>query len=48
MLWSILICGIPERYHSIHPLLRSLLEAQSVARRRQWEALVEEVECKNA
>ena len=32
MLWSILICGIPERYHSVQPLLLSLLESQSVAR----------------
>ncbi len=33
MLWSILICGIPERYHSVQPLLYSLLETQAVARR---------------
>ena len=33
MLWSILVCGIPERYHSVQPLLYSLLETQAVARR---------------
>jgi len=32
MLWSILIAAIPERYHSVQPLLHSLLESQSVAR----------------
>ena len=32
MLWSILIAAIPERYHSTHGLLLSLLEYQSVAR----------------
>jgi glycosyltransferase involved in cell wall biosynthesis len=32
MLWSILIAGIPERYHTAQPLLYSLLEKQSVAR----------------
>lgn len=32
MLWSILLAGIPERYHTVHPLLFSLLESQSVAR----------------
>ena len=39
MLWSILICGIPERYHSVQPLLYSLLEAQAVARRPDVELL---------
>jgi len=32
MLWSILIAAIPERYHSVQPLLFSLMETQSVAR----------------
>lgn len=32
MLWSILIPGIPERYHTVQPLLLSLLEHQAVAR----------------
>lgn len=32
MLWSILICAIPERYHSVQPLLYNLLERQGVAR----------------
>lgn len=32
MLWSILIASVPERYHSAHKLLLSLLEHQSVAR----------------
>ena len=32
MLWSILLAGIPERYHSVQPLLFSLLESQHVAR----------------
>lgn len=39
MLWSILIAGIPERYHSAHGLLHSLLEAQSVARMQDVELL---------
>lgn len=39
MLWSILICGIPERYHSVQPLLYSLLEKQSVARMPDVELL---------
>ncbi len=39
MLWSILICGIPERYHSVQPLLYSLLEAQAIARRPDVELL---------
>ena len=32
MLWSVLISGIPERYHTVQPLLFSLLETQSAAR----------------
>ena len=32
MIWSILIASIPERYHSAHGLLYSLLETQNVAR----------------
>ena len=32
MIWSILISGIPERFHSVQPLLYSLLETQGVAR----------------
>lgn len=32
MIWSILICGIPERYATVQPLLYSLLERQAVAR----------------
>ena len=39
MLWSILICGIPERYHSVQPLLYSLLETQAIARRPDVELL---------
>ena len=39
MLWSILIAGIPERYHSVQPLLYSLLETQAVARRPDVELL---------
>jgi glycosyltransferase involved in cell wall biosynthesis len=39
VLWSILISGIPERYHSAQPLLYSLLEAQSVARMPDVELL---------
>lgn len=39
MLWSILITAIPERYHSVQPLLHSLLETQSVARRPDVELL---------
>ena len=39
MLWSILICGIPERYHTVQPLLFSLLERQSVARMADVELL---------
>ena len=32
MLWSILISAIPERFHTVQPLLFSLLETRSVAR----------------
>ena len=39
MLWSILICGVPERYHLAQPLLYSLLEKQSVARSPDIELL---------
>lgn len=39
MLWSILISGIPERYHSVQPLLYSLLETQGVARRPDVELI---------
>lgn len=39
MLWSILICQIPERWHSSHGLLYSLLETQAVARRPEVELL---------
>lgn len=39
MLWSILIAGIPERYHTVHALLRSLLEDQTVARISDIELL---------
>lgn len=39
MLWSILIAGIPERYHTVQPLLLSLLEYQSVARMPDVELL---------
>jgi len=39
VLWSILICGLPERYHTAQPLLYSLLELQSVARRPDIELL---------
>ena len=39
MLWSILIAGIPERYHTVQPLLYSLLEKQSVARMKDVELL---------
>jgi len=40
MLWSILICQIPERWHSSQPLLYSLLETQAVARMSDIELLV--------
>ena len=39
MIWSILISGIPERYHSAQPLLYSLLETQMVARLPDVELL---------
>ena len=39
MLWSILIAAIPERYHTVQPLLLSLLEHQSVARMPDVELL---------
>lgn len=39
MLWSILISGIPERYHTVQPLLHSLLETQHVARMPDIEVL---------
>ncbi len=39
MLWSILICGISERYHSAHGLLYSLLESQSVSKMQDVELL---------
>ena len=39
MLWSILICGVPERYHSAQPLLHNLLEKQSVNRMPDVELL---------
>ena len=40
MLWSILVASIPERYHSAHPLLFSLLETQAVARLADVELLM--------
>lgn len=39
MLWSILICGIPERFHAVQPLLYNLLESQAVARRPDVELI---------
>lgn len=39
MIWSILIAGIPERYHLVQPLLLSILEHQSVARMPDVELL---------
>ena len=39
MLWSILIAGIPERYHLAQPLLYSLLEKQMVSRMPDVELL---------
>ena len=39
MLWSILVCMIPERYHTTQPLLYNLLESQAVARRPDVELL---------
>lgn len=43
MLWSILIAAIPERYHTVQPLLYKLLEKQSVARMPdvQWIYLMD-------
>jgi len=37
--WSILIAAIPERYHTAHPLLLSLLETQAVNRMADVELL---------
>lgn len=39
MIWSILIAGIPERFHMVQPLLYALLETQAVARRPDVELL---------
>lgn len=39
MLWSILISGIPERFHTVQPLLYSLLETQAVGRMSDIELL---------
>jgi len=39
MLWSILIPGIPERFHTVKPLLHTLLEKQNVARMPDVELL---------
>jgi glycosyltransferase involved in cell wall biosynthesis len=39
MLWSLLIAGIPERFHTVQPLLLSLLEHQHVARMPDVELL---------
>lgn len=39
MIWSILLCGLPERYHTAQELLYSLLESQAVARRPEVELL---------
>ena len=39
MHWSILIAGIPERFHSVQPLLYKLLETQNVARMPDVELL---------
>jgi glycosyltransferase involved in cell wall biosynthesis len=39
VLWSILISGIPERYHVVQPLLYSLLESQAVARMSDIELI---------
>ena len=39
MIWSILIAAVPERYHSAHKLLLSLLEYQAVSRRPDVELL---------
>lgn len=39
MLWTIMIAGIPERFHVVQPLLLSLLETQGVARMPDVELL---------
>lgn len=39
MLWSILIAAVPERYHTVQPLLYSLLETQAVGRMSDIELL---------
>lgn len=39
MLWSILIAGIPERFHTVQALLFDLLETQAVARMPEVELL---------
>lgn len=39
MIWSILICALPERYHTVQPLLYSLLETQGIARNPDIELL---------
>lgn len=39
MLWSILIGGIPERFHIAHGLLHNLLETQAVSRMPDIELL---------
>lgn len=39
MIWSILIAGIPERFHSVQPLLYGLLETQAVSRMADVELL---------
>lgn len=40
MIWSVLICSIPERYHTVQPLLLSLLEHQHMARMPDVELLM--------
>ena len=37
MIWSLLIAGIPERFHAVQPLLYNLLESQAVGRRPDVE-----------
>jgi glycosyltransferase involved in cell wall biosynthesis len=39
VLWTIAICGIPDRFHTVSPLLYSLLETQGVARHPDVELL---------
>lgn len=39
MLWSVLVAGIPERFHSVQPLLYSLLETQAIGRMPDVELL---------